>query len=190
MCKPHLLLQSPKLLLMVSFPSLPPMSLFLLMEMYLCQKTLHVSPAIYSNRNISLWKCHGCHTKKPIWDGHAQPYPDRGEACETISGRTLGRNTGAGKATHSRTRVKGITARMRTWKTLTLLSENKEQGFPMNHMGCPPHRARHEEPTSPSALHSYRHRSWLSLGREGTPSLFLCCSQQQSKQAESSTTEQ
>lgn len=94
MCKPLLLLQSPKLLLMGSFPPLPPISLFLLMEMYLCQKTLHVSPAIYRNRNISLWKRHRCHTEKPIRDGHVHPYPDRGEARETTSGGTSGRNTG------------------------------------------------------------------------------------------------
>lgn len=74
-------------------------------------------------------------------------------------------------------------------KTLTPPSENKEQGFPVNHTGRPPDRARHEEPTSSSALHSHRHRSRLSLGCEGTPSLVFCCSQWQSKQAKSSTAE-
>lgn len=59
----------------------------------------------------------------------------------------------------------------------------------MNHTGCPPDHARHEEPTPPSALHSHQHRSQLSLGGEGTPSLLLCYSQQQSKQAKSSTAE-
>lgn len=122
--------QSPKLLLMGSFPPLPPMSLFLLMEMYLCQKTLHMSPAIYRNRNISSWKRHGSHINRLIEDGHTHPYPDRGEACKTISGGTSGRNTRVEKANHGRTRVKGISARIRTQKTLTPLSE-KEQGFPV-----------------------------------------------------------
>ena len=150
------------------------MSLFLLMEMYLCQKTLRVSLAIYRNRNISLWKGHGCHTKKPIWDGHVHPHPDRGGTCETLSGGTLGRNTAVKKATHGNTRVNGICARIRTQETLTLLSENTEQGLSIKHTGRPLNRARHKELTSPSALHSRRHRSQQSL--------LLCCSQQQSKQ--------
>lgn len=126
MCKPHLVLQSPKCLLMGSFPPLPPMGLFLLMEMYLCQNTLHVSPAIYRNRNISLWKHHGCHTKKPIRGRHAQPHPERAGAREPISGGTSSINTRVEKATCGGTRVKGITARIRTQKTLTPLPENKE----------------------------------------------------------------
>lgn len=132
--------QSPKLLLMGSFPPLPPVSLFLLMVMYLCQKMLHVSLAIYRNRNISLWKRHGCHTKKPIRDGYVHPYTDLGGACETVSGRTSSRNTRAEKATRSGTRGKGISGRIRTEKTLILLSENKGEGFSVNHVGHRPSR--------------------------------------------------
>lgn len=68
------------------------------------------------------------------------------------------------KATHGGTSIKGIGSWIRTRKILTPISWG------------------HEEPISPSALHSHRHRSRLLLGGEDAPPLFLCHSQQQSKQ--------
>lgn len=104
-----------------------------------------MSLAIHRNTNISLWKYHGCCTKEPTRDGHTPPYPDWGGARETISGGTSSRSTRVEKATCSGTRVTVISAKIKTQKTLTLLSENKEQDFSMNH-------TQHKEPTSPSAL--------------------------------------